>query len=700
MAWIKKNNDSSVVNELSNRYELDLLTSSILVRRGITSSEEIKFFMESNIKYLNNPFDFEDIESAIDRILLAIDAQETVLVYGDRDVDGITATVVMVNTLKNFGLKVLYAVPEGDEDYGLRFEDVDKYHKLGVTLIITVDCGISCRNEIAHASDLGIDTIVTDHHNSPDLLPNAFSIMNPKIEDSSYPFELICGCVVASKLSYGLYFTRTGIYNKSITLMNIKPGKVDNYFLEVVKMENLRIVKEKKIDIIPELEGIDFEDYFESDFIVLYDKEQQMKMLKKAFGDNFELECIDIYDQVNKNFPIIEYRSLLKLLYKSKISKYAEKEVSEIDILVQLFISNFYKENSKVFKPYYMDFDLMALGTIADLMPIENENRIIIKNGLKLINKRTRKSLSELLYMQKCYSDVTVKDLAWKITPVINATGRLGVPQKAIELFLEKDENRIHELAKEIISINDQRKKMGQEAWKKIFPKAEESFKKSGEKMVFVHDKTINRGITGIIAIRLSNYFKAPAMIVASINDKIVGSMRSFGDFNSKDFLENFKHNFNDFGGHDFAAGFNLHKDKFKNFAYEVKNYVENMDKVVANEEDIYIDAELPPNYLNLDTINIVDRFAPYGEAFQPLIFSFKSATIQKMEVIGNGEHLRMSIKCGENIWPSLYWNAADLANIEFSTGDKIDFVFSLSRNNFRGDTSLQLEIKDIKKCR
>ena len=176
MKWNKRPVPSQKVRRLHEQFSIDLLTASIMVRRGIEDREQVKFYLENGLSFLHNPFLFEDMETAVDRIWEAIEGKELIRVFGDRDVDGITSTTLLVSELQRLGGRVDYRLPEGDEPYGMTLEGIDEAHRDGVTLVITVDCGISSFQEIARARELGIDTLVLDHHLSDDQLPPAMAI--------------------------------------------------------------------------------------------------------------------------------------------------------------------------------------------------------------------------------------------------------------------------------------------------------------------------------------------------------------------------------------------------------------------------------------------------------------------------------------------------------------------------------------------
>ncbi|HKK48599.1 MAG TPA: DHH family phosphoesterase, partial [Alkalispirochaeta sp.] len=222
MKWDKPPIDGAAVKELSSRYGTDLLTAAILVRRGITEGADLPYYLETDLRYLHSPFLFEDMPDAVERIRQAADEGEKVLVFGDRDVDGITSTAVMVSTLRDMGIAVEWRVPQGDDPYGLTMTAVEQFAATDGTLIITVDSGITNVEEIAAAAAAGIDTIVVDHHNPQDTLPPAVAIINPKVEES-YPFDGLCACAVTAKVRQALAFGKTELFGELVTLINARP---------------------------------------------------------------------------------------------------------------------------------------------------------------------------------------------------------------------------------------------------------------------------------------------------------------------------------------------------------------------------------------------------------------------------------------------------------------------------------------------
>ena len=216
--------DNAKVRAIKERYSLDLLSATVLERRGARSGEDLLYYLENDVIYHHSPFEAEDVPVAGDRIIDAIDEDERILVFGDRDVDGVTAAAIMVRSLRKLGAKdVSYRLPMGDEPYGLTADSVSEILEKGYTLVITVDCGISSISEIATLERSGVDVIVLDHHIAGDELPPAAAIFDPRVEGAGYPFPGLAGCAVSAKMAWALNFARTPLYGSECIVLHAEP---------------------------------------------------------------------------------------------------------------------------------------------------------------------------------------------------------------------------------------------------------------------------------------------------------------------------------------------------------------------------------------------------------------------------------------------------------------------------------------------
>lgn len=703
MIWEKKEIDPRKVKELSKKFDLGLLEASIFMRRNISDDQMICYYLENDIRFLHNPFLFCEMEEAVDRILCAIESEEKIFVFGDRDVDGITSTVLLVRTLKRFGAEVEWSLPTGDESYGLTQDVLDSLQEKGVNLLITVDCGISNIDEIDSAKKKGVDTIIVDHHNPHEYLPDAVAVINPKVEESGYPFKELSGCAVTSKLIWALEFSKTRYYSQTIYLLHIRPAN-ESYVIEVIKLVNL-IEKERIIEtIVPGMVGETKTRLFQfigDNEVCIFSAHDQQKQLEKVFGPTTSFTFFDISLFIFEAYPALKGKSLLKIKEKSRIARYSEKVLREVDVFKNLLISSIIKNEKNLSVDYLKEMDLIALGTLADVMPLVNENRIFVKTGLALLNKAGRDGIRELIFKSDLHlKKINSKDVSWYITPVINASGRMGEPDKAARMFLSEDPDEAAELAHYIIKLNEKRKSLGETVWNSVMPKAKKSFEETEEKFILVSGKSIQRGITGIIAARLSKYFKVPALVIAIMEKRAIGSMRSIKSINAKDFLHHFHDLFTDFGGHDLAGGFTMPVNKFEEFENRFHDVVKNLSTPEQAEEILSIDAEIPHGYLKPDLYKVVELFRPYGEGNPPLLFLSKGVKLKDLELIGKKElaHLRMLVETPMYRWPAVFWNSAERVDKDFSEGDKVDIVYNLSINYFQHTETLRLNILDIKR--
>lgn len=704
MNWKKKEADNDTIRTIAKKYQCDMLVAAILARRKITRSQDILFFLEKDPRFLHNPFLFKEMEDAVDRILMAAEEKEKVMIFGDRDVDGITSTTLLCETFDDLEIDYTWKVPEGDEPYGLTVQAIDEFAKNYGTLIVTVDCGITNIEEIEHAADLGIDVIVVDHHQAGDELPGAVATLNPKVPEETYPFRDLSGCGVAYKLAAALRFARTELYKQSICLLNIRPVN-EAFVIEAVKLVNLRetgritdtlipgMVKPEKTRVIPFLEGQQ---------IFVWDEALQKKQLQKIFGNSIELNALDIRNEIAKVFPNVRDLSLLRIKEISKIAKYSPESFSEIDGFMNIFIS-FIWANQKIFTDKDRNnLQLVSLSTLADLMPLKDENRLMVKLGIEEINKSPRNGLAELLLKQNLSGKrISSEDLSWQITPVINSTGRMGSPGTAVKLFTDKDSKTRLEYADSVLEMNRERKQTAQDSWEIIENIARKSLEEYNNKLAVVISREINRGVTGIMASKAVNLFSVPAIVMVYTQDNvIVGSMRSFGDYDLTSLRYQCQDLFIDNGGHAFAAGFSLYEENLPSLLERLKTISEDIQIKTGTEQENIIDGELPKEYMTPDLMKILDLFEPYGIENEPLVFGGKKLKISGIDLMGKTEkkHVKLTLDCGKFKFPGIIWNGIDRVNRDFAMNDFVDVIFQLSRNCFNGLETIQMIIQDVAK--
>ncbi|MDR2247275.1 MAG: single-stranded-DNA-specific exonuclease RecJ [Treponema sp.] len=705
MIWDKKDISQETVKSIAARYDCDFLIASILVRRELTEGEEIRYFLEDDPRYLRNPFELPDMEDAVDRILAAKEEGEKVLVFGDRDADGITGTALLTGYLRGLGLDVSWQLPVGDDPYGLSIQAVEEFAQASGSLIITVDCGISCTAEVERANELGIDVIVTDHHAPGDIVPDALVIVNPKLENSAYGFQGLAGCAVAYKLVSALRFAvKSDTYGHSICLLNVRPSN-DAYAVEVAKLRNLVVVKRLTETVIPGMVGImetRLPAFLEGQQIFVWDAPLQKKMLAKMFGTSVEFYMLDMAAEIGKEVPQTAGKSLLRIREISKLAKYSDKGTEELDVFINLF-TTFIRRREKLFTDAdRADLQLAALGTIADIMPLRDENRILVRSGVTSLQEKSRPGIQDLLFkLGLAGRRFGAMEISWQLCPVINAAGRMGSPEKAVALLLSEDPKERNKLADEIIAMNDERKKLSGDMWAVVEPRAADSLAEFDGKLVLAFGEDIFRGATGLMANRMSGAFKVPAVAVSFSEKTATGSLRSARDFNVRSLMESCADLCIDWGGHNFAAGFSLDRSNWDAFLERLKNMARIIElKDETDEETVSVDAELPPPYLTPDILKLVDRFEPYGEQNDRLVFMTRGVRVADINFIGKPEakHVKLTLDTGKYKWPAVYWQAAGKVKQEFDLEDKVDLVYTVERNWFNGTETAQLKIIDLQR--
>lgn len=703
--WIKKDIPREQLLELHRKYNLDALTASVLCRRGITDGKDLLWYIEDDKRFLHSPFEFSQMEDAVDRILAAKEEREKVLIFGDRDVDGITATTVLYQQLVRMGLDVRYRLPGGDDAYGLSMAAVDEFAADYGTLLITVDCGITNNNEIRHAADLGISVIVTDHHEAPELLPEAEIILNPKCADSGYPFDGISGCAVAYKLCEALRFSQSPAYKQQICLLDAREED-GGIVIEAVKLRNLvqRRTYSRTFGAGESVQESGLIEFLRGEQLFCWDKNSVQGALKAAFGSGVEFNLFDVRPEAAKIIPSVEKADLDKIRTLSKIARY-ENGSSRIQGLFNIFVTYINIKNASAF-PKNKDADdrdlqLVMLAALSDIMPLKNENRIFVRRGLECINSgRPRAGLTELLArLGLLGKKIGAHDLGWNVIPVLNAAGRMGTPELSLQLFLEENADERDNLAEKIISLNEERKNLEAAAIEFLGKRPEASVEKFGGKFCLVYEEKFNRGVLGRVAAKLVQRTNVPSIALTKIGGVYTGSMRSVRGLHCKDFLDKFGEIYINHGGHSGAAGFSLSEESHALFMERLPEILKEV-KLEENKDDVMIDAELSPQYLTADLMKLIDQFEPYGNENAELVFMTKNVRIVQAQIIGKSERtsLKLWLQIGNYRWPSLWWFESGRLGKDFNVGDLIDLCYNFQRNTFNGHEERQLIIVDARR--
>jgi single-stranded-DNA-specific exonuclease len=341
---------------------------------------------------------------------------------------------------------------------------------------------------------------------------------------------------------------------------------------------------------------------------------------------------------------------------------------------------------------------LAALGTVADIVPLRNENRVIVCKGIQAMMEKPRYGLSELLIaLGLAGKKITAKELAWLACPAVNAAGRMGRPDKALNLFLETDPVIRIGLAREIKSMHEKRSRLGTKTLPLVEQLASESVARFEGKLAVAAGENISRGVTGIMANRLAERFHIPAMVAHLGNEIVIGSIRSPGNYDIRLLLEPMDDILLNWGGHANALGFSLQRSLWEQFTDRLEielSFIACADS--PDSEPLSVDAELPRAYIAPDIFSVVDRFEPYEAGNEPLVFVSNGLKVIASALMGKNKpkRLKLTVDAGKYQWPAVMWNAPE--NMEIKAGDTVDMVYSFERDCYRKAETPRILIKDI----
>ena len=550
--------DNKKVEQIQQKYGVNKLLATILANRGIVEEKQIDKFLHPKRSDFYNPYEMPDMEIAVNRIIKAIENKEKTIIYGDYDVDGITSVTVLKSFLEERGLKVDEYIPNRlNEGYGLNNKAVETIASQGYTLMITVDCGISAIEEVKYANELGIETIITDHHEPGNELPDALAVVDAKRKDNKYPFRNLAGVGVVFKLL-------------------------------------------------------------------------------QAIGMRLGLE---------------------------------EKE-------------------------YLKYLDIVCIGTISDIVPLVDENRVIVKLGLKLVEQTKNLGLRSIL-KSAGYSKIDSTTISFGVAPRINASGRMGHQEDALKLFLSKEINEVNELTQKLNDYN----RIRQETEKNIYTEVIEQIEKDNlakRNTIVVMGKNWHHGVIGIVSSKITEMYFKPSILLCEEDDYGKGSGRSIPGFDLYEALTECKDFIDRFGGHSMAIGINIKKENFENFK-------DKLEEIATQKhiEDIVpilkIDAQVSLDEISKDMVDSLKELEPFGEENKTPVFVFKNLKIDSIRALSEGKHLKLTLKDSKNIVNAIGFNLGELTN-EYKIDDRVDVVGNLEINSFNGMENIQINIKDIMK--
>ncbi len=558
--WIFAKQNNPQAKQIAEKYDIPLFLADILINRGFDDLNKINHYLHPTVSSLNDPFLMPDMHKAVDRIKLAISNNESITIYGDYDVDGITSVSLLYLYLTSKGVTVHYYIPDRiDEGYGINCKAIDKIAANGSKLIISVDTGITACDEVEYAKTLGIDFVITDHHECAGKIPLAVAVCNPKRPDGNYPFRSLAGVGVVFKLICALHY----------------PAPQE--------------------------------------------------------------EIIQQYS------------------------------------------------------------DLVALGTISDVMPVVDENRYIIQRGL-ITMSQNRRGLYTLMLASGIRNpdQVSVFDVSFLIAPRINAAGRIGDSLKAVELLISNDPQIWSDVADYLCQLNNHRQTI--EA--NIFAEADaiiQSKKLYKERTALILWKEgWHHGVIGIVASRLKDKYGLPTILFSVSENKAKGSGRSMEPLNLYVALSNLDNGDFQFGGHAMAAGITMDSSLLPAFKQSFCAYTKEHMENQPYTNSIIIDAQLFEEDFSLQNFQKISLLEPYGTNNEVPIFCVKNAIIRDIKPIGNQRHLRLVFQVGTKWINAVYFGMKpDSFSLEAQTS--VDVIFQASINEFRGNSDIQMIVKGIR---
>nr|WP_267506281.1 single-stranded-DNA-specific exonuclease RecJ [Borreliella afzelii] len=697
--WKQKeiNIQAQELNRIVKQYNINPFEATLLIKREI-KEEDFMFFLEDSVNLLHNPFLLKNIDKFINRINKAIKENENILIFGDKDADGITATIIMYETLKDFGLNVSYKIPSNGEFYGLSNELINMALEKKISLIITVDNGISSIEEINYANSKGIEIIITDHHLPSEDFKTESIVINPHLKDDKYPFKEIAGCCVSFKTCLALSMSFTDLYSKNLVFLFLEKTK-NEIILHAIEINNYILKQYLRLDYKndPLINLSKLEKFVQNKYIIIFNKEDQDQLLNKHFTRN--INTIDISENFIKKYPNFRKKTLKDLIQATKYFKY--KEVGIKEKLYYIFYNIIFETNKNLFQKCLKRLGFVAIGTIADNMPIINENRIILKIGLKEIALRERMSINYLLKDAGILTkpNITSIDIAYKIAPILNSTGRLEKANIAINFLLTNDINQIENKFKEIKEINKLRKYKEEKAWNSHNKNT--IFK--NDKFIVCYDKNTPKGISSRIATRLSVYYQKVAIFLTKQGNIIKGSIRSNNKINSKTLISIIpSHLVINSGGHKAAAGFTLHENLLEDFIKELEYATTKVDYETTNEnESILIDAIIPKDLTKDSLLKTIEIFEPYGYEFKEPILMMENVYLQELKIIDknhSSKHINMRIKSQNDYYKAIFFNGTKkIEELNIKEDQYLDIIFTVNEDFYCPRDKI-LKIIDIKK--
>ena len=560
---IKEITDEISVTSLADSLNIPEVIAKLLILRDIKNFAQSKFFFRPEIDSIHDPFLMNGMEEATTRVIQALTENQPICVYGDYDVDGTCSTALLYLFLKELGANVEFYIPKRlTEGYGLSKSGIDYAKSKNISLLISVDCGITAVEETEYANELGIDLIICDHHQPKDELPKAFAVLDPLKPGCDYPFKYLSGAGVAFKLAQGV---------------------------------SERIGKRE-----------------------------------------------------------------LPLAY----------------------------------------LDLVALAGAADIVSLTDENRVLVREGLNLINTNPRPGIAALIEISGLKpGNLNSGQIVFTVAPRINAAGRLGDAERAVELFITKSKTEAKDLAKILESENIERRKIDEDTLAEALHIIENSLNLDVDIPIILHQDNWHPGVIGIVASRLVEKYYRPTIMLTTVDGVAKGSARSIANFNIYEALEKCEDLLIHFGGHKAAAGLAVEIDKLGVFREKFNKIVKESMTSDDLRPEISIDSHLKFSDITPKFLRIIDQFSPFGPGnMRPVFLSEDIQLAGNPRIVGKN-HLLVSLRQtgSEKIFDAIGFNMGDYFELIKDNNHYLDIVYSIDKSTRNGRTFPQFRFKDLK---
>lgn len=530
------------------------LAAMVLASRGIGDDRQARAYLDCNAPLLD-PFLMTDMDKAAGRVGLAMSRGEKIAVFGDYDVDGITATCLLTDFLRRHGADVVSYIPGRlEEGYGLNPIAIHQLHAEDVKLIVTVDCGITAVNEAELCKQLGIDLVITDHHECKQTLPAAVAVVDPHRCDGGYPHKNLSGVGMAFKLASALCGSQETV-----------------------------------------------------------------------------------------------------------LEEYA---------------------------------DMVCLGTVADVMPLQGENRVFVARGLESLAHTKRPGIAALMAECGCAPEtVSASSIGFMLAPRINAAGRMGQIDLAVELFLTDDPDKAAEAARGLCELNRQRQAVESEIYRQAVSML--PMGKPPEAIVLA-DESWHQGVVGIVASRIAEEYACPTFLICLDGEHGKASSRSHGGFNLFASLSALSPLLESYGGHELAAGFTISRANIPEFRRQIcalaaQYYTDDVPRTVLD-----VDCAVSPELLTLHNVDSLQMLEPCGNGCPKPVLMMKNLTIDRISMVGGGRHMRLRLCSGHTYLNAIYFSA-NPQTVSIQPGDLVDVAFTPQVNEFRGTRTVQMNVIDIR---